>query len=347
MKFKLIPAGEFTMGSSVSPEELAKTFSDSGSKPEHFDKEHPQHRVRISAAFYMGITEVTQGQYRKIMGVNPSLFSAARWEELEGSDTSNFPVERIQWSDAVEFCKRLSVKEGRIYRLPTEAEWEYACRAGSQTLWCCGNDKAKLKSYAWFSDNARRRTHRVGKKLPNKWGLYDMHGNVWEWCSDRYDETYYQDSPRVDPHGAAAGSHRVTRGGAWWYPASDSRSSNRSGGREITDFNYEYLGFRVTLETRQSLKYTDSSVAIREKHLVKWFENATSDELRFGVIGCISGATHLGNCHPHTAIRIFRAVLKTEGATTKHADAMLSQIQVWFAEMQLRAIFSGMDNERE
>ena len=163
MKLVLIPAGEFLMG---SPE------SDSDAP----DEEKPQHKVRISKPFYLGVTEVTQEQYERVMGENPSRFKG----------DPQRPVEKVSWEDAVAFCRKLSEKEGRTYRLPTEAEWEYACRAGSQTKWSFGDDDSALKEYAWYLDNADSTTHPVAQKKPNAWGLYDMHGNVWEWCQDWY-----------------------------------------------------------------------------------------------------------------------------------------------------------------
>jgi formylglycine-generating enzyme required for sulfatase activity len=224
MKFKLIPAGEFMMGSPESTEELVKAFG----FPHELLRWH-EHKVQITKPFYLGVTEVTQEQYEKIMGENPSSFSKAgkNASQVTGIDTSNFPVERVTWDDAVEFCKKLSAKEGVAYRLPTEAEWEYACRAGSTTRYCFGDDESQSGEYAWFANNSNRGTHPVGTKKPNAWGLYDMHGNVWEWCSDWYDLNYYLKSPKDDPTGPATGSARVLRGGCWFSDAGSCRSSFR------------------------------------------------------------------------------------------------------------------------
>jgi len=243
MKFKLIPGGEFMMGSSKSPEELAKAFPPTSFRSSRGDD--PQHKVRITKPFYLGVTEVTQEQYEKVMGKNPSFFSktgrgAGRFK---GTDTSNSPVEQVSWGDAVEFCKKLSVMEGHTYRLPTEAEWEYACRAGGTTVFCFGDDERQLAEYAWFAKNSDRNTHPVGTKKPNAWGLFDMHGSVWEWCQDRYGENYYAKLPTDDPTGPAFGSARVFRGGGWLITAWDCRSSSRDG--VSPSARNDSLGFRV------------------------------------------------------------------------------------------------------
>ena len=172
MKLVLIPAGEFLMG---SPE------------GEGYLVEHPQHRVRITKAFYLGTCEVTQEQYERVMGSNPSCFckNGSGKDQVSGQDTGSFPVEMVSWEDAVEFCRRLSElpgekSAGRVYRLPTEAEWEYACRAGSSGRYGFGDQERGLGEHGWFSDNSHGKTHPVGQKKPNAWGLYDVHGNVWE-----------------------------------------------------------------------------------------------------------------------------------------------------------------------
>jgi formylglycine-generating enzyme required for sulfatase activity len=175
MKLVLIPKGTFMMGSPKSDE--GRQWDET------------QHEVTISKDYYLGVYEVTQAQYEKVMGKNPSYFQGAK----VGNENADLPVENVSWDDTVEFCKKLSdlpeeKKAGRVYRLPTEAEWEYACRAGGVTAFSFGESSESLGDYAWFDENSRRQTHPVGQKKPNAWGLYDLHGNVWEWCSDRYGE---------------------------------------------------------------------------------------------------------------------------------------------------------------
>jgi formylglycine-generating enzyme required for sulfatase activity len=229
-----IPAGGFTMGSPTSEENR--------------DSDESQHRVEITQGFYLSATEVTQAQYELVMGSNPSNF--------KGVDR---PVEKVSWRDAVQYCNKLSAREGLSpaylisgtsvtwdarsngYRLPTEAEWEYACRAGTTTAYCTGGSEADLARAGWYSGNAGSETHPVGKKLPNAWGLYDMHGNVWEWCWDWYGE--YGSGTQRDPQGAADGSYRVFRGGFWSYDAGRCRSAFRNWDiPSSADYN---LGFRV------------------------------------------------------------------------------------------------------
>ncbi|TKJ35005.1 MAG: hypothetical protein CEE38_16225 [Planctomycetes bacterium B3_Pla] len=207
MEFVRIPAGEFMMGSPVG---------ESGRR----DNEGPQHRVKLTEPFYMLTTEVTQQQYIQIMGVNPSYF--------KGADN---PVEMVSWNDAVEFCRKLSEKTGREITLPMEAQWEYACRAGTDTRFSFGENDQFLESYCWYGVNSDRKSHPVATKKPNAWGLYDMHGNVQEWCSDRFDSHYYSNSPSVDPKGPSNGELelRVFRGGSHPYVPDFCRSATRKG----------------------------------------------------------------------------------------------------------------------
>jgi len=152
------------------------------------------------------------------MGSNPSRF--------KGDDR---PVEGITWEDVQEFIRRLNAKEGTDkYRLPTEAEWEYACQAGSDGKWTFGSDEKHLGEYAWHKGNSVKETHPVGKKRANAWGLYDMHGNVYEWCQDRYNQVYYSGSPELDPEGPSSGEERVLRGGSWGEGPNDTRCAYRN-----------------------------------------------------------------------------------------------------------------------
>jgi formylglycine-generating enzyme required for sulfatase activity len=240
IKLKRILAGKFLMGSRKDIDKDAK------------DHELPQHEVRISRAFYLGVTEVTQGQYRAVTGANPSNF--------KGSD--DLPVDSVSWFDSVRFCNALSEKEGlptfyRIdgysvivpdwkgsgYRLPTEAEWEYACRAGSPSRYSFGDDAARLGDYGWFVGNSGRKTHAVGQKRANKFGLYDMHGNVLEWCWDWHGERYYAGSPVVDPTGPDDGLQRVIRGGSCNAGEIPNRAAMRPGNEPAG--TRTFLGLRL------------------------------------------------------------------------------------------------------
>ncbi len=222
LKLVRIPAGKFTMG---SPEAEKDRLSNEG----------PQHEVAISKAFYMGVYAVTQEQYEQIMGENPSYFKGAK-----------NPVETVSWDDAVEFCKKLSKKTGKTVTLPSEAQWEYACRAGSKTRFSYGDNDDNMGDYAWYSKNSDNTTHPVGQKKPNQWGLYDMHGNVWQWCSDWYADDY-SNANEKDPTGPASGESRVQRGSSWHYTPWGCRSAFRSriipGGRDDLDIG----GFRVVV----------------------------------------------------------------------------------------------------
>jgi len=221
MDLVLIPAGSFQMG-------CDKNFDDCS------DDELPRHNVKISKPFYLGKYEVTQDQWVSVMGSNPSKYKAR-----------TRPVEQVSWDDAQKFISKLNAKEGTSkYRLPTEAEWEYAARAGSGGKWCFGDDEGQLSQYAWYDkDWDTGSTNPVGKLKPNKWGLYDMHGNIWEWVQDWYGKNYYSNSPSSDPKGASSGSYRVNRGGSWSYGARNCRSAFRDS--NSPDFRYYYLGFRV------------------------------------------------------------------------------------------------------
>jgi len=216
MKFKLIPAGEFMMGSGIH------------------SSEKPIHKVTINEQFHLGTYSVTQREWKALMGTNPSYF---RGDDL--------PVVNVSWDDVQKFIKKLNEKEGTgKYRLPSEAEWEYACRAGSITEYCFGDSKSKLGEYAWYADNSGGKTHPVGQKQPNQWGLYDMHGNVWEWVQDRWHFYGASDDGSVWDDGSSA--NRVVRGGGWRISARFCRSANRS---NSLPFSHGYnFGFRLLQE---------------------------------------------------------------------------------------------------
>jgi formylglycine-generating enzyme required for sulfatase activity len=199
------------------------------------------HRVEITKPFYLGVTEVTQAQWQAVMGANPSHFSGGE-----------LPVEKIGWAEARDFCQRLTDHERNagtlpprsIYRLPTEAEWEYACRAGSSTAFCFGDSETGLDDYAWYRQNSVGTSHPVGKKKPNAWGLGDMHGNVWEWCDDWYAE--YAGDAQADPKGPPTGKYRVVRGGSWEGPGEQCRSAHRYYNPPVNWLHM--VGLRVVLD---------------------------------------------------------------------------------------------------
>ncbi len=229
MKLKLIPAGEFMMG---SPDDEKDRYEDEG----------PQHKVRITKPFYMGVTEVTQGQWFAVMKTKP-------WEgKVYVQEGEDYPAVYVSWDDAIEYCQKLRATEGKSYRLPTEAEWEYACRGGKSTSYSFGSDASELKDFAWFRENAydigEKYAHTVGGKQPNPFGLYDMHGNVWEWCTDWKGD--YSAAAATDPVGPSTGADRVKRGGSWYdYSAGNCRSASRVGGDPSIRSNDR--GFRLAL----------------------------------------------------------------------------------------------------
>ena len=226
MKFAYITPGAFMMGS---------PYGESGR-----DKDETQHQVTLTKGFYMQTTEVTQGQWYAIMGTRP-------WSGKEFVlDNANNPAVYISWNDCQEFIKRLNQKEGtNKYRLPTEAEWEYACRAGSTTRFYFGESGSLLGDYAWYDKNAwdagEKYAHTVAQKQPNAWGLYDMHGNVWEWCQDWHGN--YPSGLVTDPAGPSSGAVRVLRGGSWFNHAGSVRSAYRAGCSP--DYGNHFLGFRT------------------------------------------------------------------------------------------------------
>ena len=254
MKLRRIPVGRFYMGSHDSDEFLR-------------NNERPQHRVPIEKSIFMGVYPVTQEEFQKIMEFNPST----------STDKPRSPVDSVSWFSAVAFCNKMSEEEelpcfydlqnvrkrtngiigkaeitilgGDGYRLPTEAEWEYCCRAGSITPWCFGDQVLDAGNYAWFFDNADGETHPVGEKKPNAWGLFDMHGNLMEWCNDWYGEFYYQQCAEEEqaPFGPEDGIARVLRGGAWQFGAEATRSAYRNSSNPETTSSI--IGFRVCRNT--------------------------------------------------------------------------------------------------
>jgi sulfatase modifying factor 1 len=227
MELVVIPPGTYTMGSPAS-------------EKDRHESDESQVSVTLTRAFQMSRTEVTQGQWKAVMGTEP-------WKGMdfvkEGDD---YPATYVSWADAVAFCEKLSSREGVTYRLPREAEWEWACRAGTKTAWSFGDSAGELGRYGWFEGNADKvkeeYAHRVGQKLANGFGLSDMHGNVWEWCGDWYGDKLAGES---NPVGASSGSVRVFRGGSWSLTPADCRSALRNG--SVPSARSNYLGFRLVL----------------------------------------------------------------------------------------------------
>ncbi len=238
----LIEAGTFTMGATES--DARRSFADyqaywknlrNSTEPqlEWFLNQTPQHRVTITKPFYMGRYEVTQAQWESVMGENPSYYTG-----------DSLPVEQVSWKKCVDFCRRLNAQsnDGWEYRLPTEAEWEYACRAGSTGDFASGD----LDEIGWYTENAKNRIQPVGQKKSNAWGLYDMHGNVSEWCSDWFGE--YSSHDETDPTGPASGSTRVFRGGTYDGHSAQCRSAGRTS--EVPGYRVGNLGFRLVRARR-------------------------------------------------------------------------------------------------
>ncbi len=215
----LVEGGTFTMGCTA---EQAKCRG----------HEKPAHAVNLKS-FYINKFEVTQAQYQAIMGKNPSKFT----------NCTECPVEQVSWDDAQEFIKKLNAKTGQKYRLPTEAEWEYAARGGKLSTGTQYSGSSDMDKAGWYRDNSASQTHIHGLKLPNELGLYDMSGNVWEWCSDWYSDVYYDISPSDNPTGPERGEKKVQRGGAWDYIAAYGRVANRDSGPSYERANH--IGFRL------------------------------------------------------------------------------------------------------
>lgn len=220
-KMCYVKGGTFLMGAT----------SEKGS--DAYDDEKPAHRVTVSD-YYIGQTEVTQALWQAVMGSNPS-----NWKG------DNLPVERVSWDDCQTFIEKLNSKTGRTFKLPTEAEWEFASRGGNNSRGYKYSGSNYIDDVAWYTNNSNSKTHAVATKQANELGIYDMSGNVWEWCSDWYDSSYYKNSDNNNPRGAYTGSDRVRRGGSWNYDARNCRVSYRN--YYTPDFRFNYLGLRLVL----------------------------------------------------------------------------------------------------
>jgi len=273
MEFVRIPAGEFMMGSTEAEQTLAINHPEVHDRfwTDKIPSEGPQHKVKVTNPFYMGKYEVTQSQWESVMGSNPSEFPGPL-----------NPVDKVSWDDVQGFISKLNAtleKKGMRFGLPTEAAWEYACRAGTKTAYSFGDHSAMLAQHGWSSKNSERRSHPVGQGKPNAWGLYDMHGNVWEWCSDWHAKDFYAQSPPADPTGPAKGSHRVFRGGSWSHPPRHCRAAYRLDmppGQGRRD-----LGFRLALVSSKEIGRPES-VEAREStgHLSPAVENGMDENER-------------------------------------------------------------------
>ncbi len=282
MDFVRLRAGSFLMGSKMPLWKRFKTTSAclaaSGGRSNHVgtgcrvnrdevvqDNESPRHRITILKAFDMGLHEVTYGQFKKFIqsaGLQKEFGESFTQANQFGDDA---PVVFVSWNDAMDFVRWLNkVKppwDGGKYALPTEAQWEYGARAGTTTAYSFGDDIATLGDYGWFEDNAFSddgyAPQKVGTKRPNPWGLYDMHGNVWEWTADWFNKKYYFISPAIEPTGPLVGFNKVYRGGGWYSGAEDLRSAARSA--QPPENRYNYVGFRVVRYTQMLVSAVESS----------------------------------------------------------------------------------------
>jgi len=241
MEFVLVPSGEFMMG---SPYSESRRHHDEG----------PMHKVRITSPFYVGKYEVTQVQWRHVM-------EAAPWSGKPfAAPHPRHAASYIDWHDCASFLAALRDQTGITqFAFPTEAQWEYACRAESTTAYSFGENRAELGEYAWFDMNTEviagmKYAQAVGQKRASPWGMYDMHGNVWEWCADWYSENYYRHGPRDDPRGPRSGHYRVVRGGSWVSSYHYLRSARRYGVEPVGRFNYRGLRLAVSLARPDGLK---------------------------------------------------------------------------------------------
>jgi formylglycine-generating enzyme required for sulfatase activity len=248
MRLALIPAGQFIMGSSPQEQKTAQDEAVRARATDYDPTNETQHTVAISKPFYMGIYSVTQAQWKAVMDTQP-------WKGKEYVlESDDCPATYVSWNTANEFCRRLSGRIARVVRLPTEAEREYACRAGSQTRFGFGDDPdyLKLDEYAWYDGSANigreQYAHPVGRKKPNDWGLYDMNGNVWEWCSDRFEKDYYAQGDMTDPAGSTWAPCHSVRGGCWARGPRFCRSAYRGWNDPL--HQRSVVGFRVVIEVK-------------------------------------------------------------------------------------------------
>jgi formylglycine-generating enzyme required for sulfatase activity len=292
MALVLIPAGEFLMGSppTTSPEQVQKAY---GGEPEWYSREFPQRRVKLTQPFWLGKTEVTQAQWQAVMGVNPSHFK----------DKPQHPVESVSWDDCQGFLQKLSAKLRRPFRLPTEAEWEYACRAGAAAELYFGDGLAALAQHAWCAENAGASTQPVGQTKANAWGLHDMAGNAWEWCEDWF--APYEKVPQTDPRGLEGGGARVLRGGSWDHPATTCRSAYRYSSGPAN--RYRNTGCRVCVVAKGTAKAAQD---LRPGEWQSLFDGKTTEgwqKLEFpgqntGTLDAKNGQIVLGAGNPHAGL---------------------------------------------
>lgn len=240
IEFVKIPAGTFVMGTDESTQ---KQLQDIGWWKNLYNCEMPSREIEITNPFFISKYEITQGQWKQVIERDPSVFNG-----------DNRPVENVNWFDTFRFTNAISDKWGVKYRLPTEAEWEYCARAGSSLVFGLGKDKKPITNetigeYAWINSNSENKTQPVGKKLPNAWGLYDMHGNVWEWCNDHFSCDAYETLKQKNPRFRGDVTEAVFRGGCWDLEAQFSRVAFRGG--NLKSHNVSYVGFRVVREMSQ------------------------------------------------------------------------------------------------
>lgn len=295
MNFRLIPPGEYSRGTPADEyESVLPTLNSDPWLTQCLESEKLVHPVKLTRPFYLGTHEVTQRQYERMVGSNPSHFSASGEgrDQIAGKDTADFPVERVNWDEALEFCNRLSQSESLIapkvelragelslssgdgYRLPTEAEWEYACRAGTTSRFWTGENAASLDQAAWYGANSEQRTHAVGELRPNPFGLFDIHGNAWEWVQDWWNKDSYKpfaETPAVDPLGAVTWTGqplRVVRGGFMGYGPNWSRAAHRNGFAANTRFGF--IGFRVVMSVDGVKKLLSAPRQNSDREVAEW-----------------------------------------------------------------------------